>query len=47
LDVLNLSSHYRFTLLPITNRYLHEPPLDMSKPSQAMLHELLLDWCHH
>jgi hypothetical protein len=20
--------------------------LDMSKPSQTMLHELLLDWCH-
>jgi hypothetical protein len=35
------SSYY-----PITNWCLRRPPLDMSKPSQAMLHELLLNWCH-
>jgi hypothetical protein len=35
------SSYY-----PFTNWCLHEPPLDMSKPSQTILYELLLDWCH-
>jgi hypothetical protein len=34
------SSYY-----PITNWFLRGAPLDMSKPSQAMLHELLLNWC--
>jgi hypothetical protein len=43
------STHYWFNLLP---RYEPVPagggraPLNMSKPSEAMLHKLLLDWCH-
>jgi hypothetical protein len=40
--VLCLSSHYLFVLLL---HYEPVPPLDMSKPSQTMLHELLFDWC--
>jgi hypothetical protein len=39
LVVLYLSSHYRFILLPHNeHRCLRESLLDMSKPSQAMLH---------
>jgi hypothetical protein len=34
-------------LLAFTLSYLMLVLLDMSKPSQMMLHKLLLDWCHH
>ena len=31
---------------PTTHRRLRRPPLDMSKPSQLMLGNFLLNWCH-
>jgi hypothetical protein len=43
LVVICLFSHYRSILLP---HYELVPSLDMSKSSQMMLHEFLLDWCH-
>jgi hypothetical protein len=43
LVIICLSSHYRFVLLPHYELVPSWPPLNMSKPFQAMLHELLLN----